>query len=322
MQPLIFANECTKSLEITLTRNYNGVVGYILRVRGHFLMRMLTLNCHSLLDYDSDRQIREIVDQIVRERIDVLALQETNQSQMVPAVDADVLALRGYVAPKVDRSVIRRDNFAYRLSCALQKVKLEYSWSWTCVYGTETGLELGVALFSRLPLNNVHSAEISSMNLDERLRVRRVLLAQLDDEVQTVVSTVHFNGEDPDEFHFEWENLMKMISLLGLDEYPVYLLGNFNVDAEIDRRSYKMMCRRFEDTYCLAMLKGDGMTVRGALDGWDDSGISERLDYILTNAENDVIYSRVCFDGSIGPRISNHAGVLIEVADGAETYSA
>mgnify|MGYP006954574967 CR=1 FL=1 len=28
-------------------------------------MRMLTLNCHSLLDYDSDKQIQEIVDQIV-----------------------------------------------------------------------------------------------------------------------------------------------------------------------------------------------------------------------------------------------------------------
>ena len=44
-------------------------------------MRMLTLNCHSLLDYDSDKQIQEIVDQIVREEIDVLSLQEANQSQ-------------------------------------------------------------------------------------------------------------------------------------------------------------------------------------------------------------------------------------------------
>ena len=39
-------------------------------------MRMLTLNCHSLLDYDSDRQIQEIVDQIVREEIDVLSLKK------------------------------------------------------------------------------------------------------------------------------------------------------------------------------------------------------------------------------------------------------
>ena len=43
-------------------------------------MRMLTLNCHSLLDYDSDKQIQEIVDQIVREEIDVLSLQQINHS--------------------------------------------------------------------------------------------------------------------------------------------------------------------------------------------------------------------------------------------------
>lgn len=37
-------------------------------------MRMLTLNCHSLLNYDSDKQIQEIVDQIVREEVDVFVV--------------------------------------------------------------------------------------------------------------------------------------------------------------------------------------------------------------------------------------------------------
>lgn len=221
-------------------------------------MRMLTLNCHSLLDYDSDKQIQEIVDQIVREEIDVLSLQEANQSQFESAIAEDELKSLGYKEPAEGNAIIKKDNFAYRLSRALK----------------------------------------------------------------TVVAAVHFNGENSSEFRHEWSNLMETIAGLGLSNRPLYLLGNFNVDAEVDTGSYTLMCQEFEDTYCSAISKGDGMTVRGKLDGWDDSGISERLDYILTNAQNEVSYSRICFDGNIGPRISNHAGVLIEVSDDSETCSA
>ena len=239
-------------------------------------MRMLTLNCHSLLDYDSDKQIQEIVDQIVREEIDVLSLQEANQSQFESAIAEDELKSLGYKEPAEGNAIIKKDNFAYRLSRALKKVKLDFKWSWNSAYGEADGLEWGVALFSRLCLTNVHSTLISSSDFAGNLTKRCVLLAQLSDEMKTVVAAVHFNGENSSEFRHEWSNLMETIAGLGLSK----------------------------------------------LDGWDDSGISERLDYILTNAQNEVSYSRICFDGNIGPRISNHAGVLIEVSDDSETCSA
>ena len=270
-------------------------------------MRMLTLNCHSLLDYDSDKQIQEIVDQIVREEIDVLSLQEANQSQFESAIAEDELKSLGYKEPAEGNAIIK---------------KLDFKWSWNSAYGEADGLEWGVALFSRLCLTNVHSTLISSSDFAGNLTKRCVLLAQLSDEMKTVVAAVHFNGENSSEFRHEWSNLMETIAGLGLSNRPLYLLGNFNVDAEVDTGSYTLMCQEFEDTYCSAISKGDGMTVRGKLDGWDDSGISERLDYILTNAQNEVSYSRICFDGNIGPRISNHAGVLIEVSDDSETCSA
>lgn len=285
-------------------------------------MRMLTLNCHSLLNYDSEKQIQEIVDQIVREEIDVLSLQEANQSQLAATVAEGELESLGYKEPAEGSAIIKNDNFAYRLAKALKKVKLDFKWSWNQAYKEENGLEWGVALFSRLCLTNVHGALISSSDFAGNLTRRCVLLAQLVDETKTVVAAVHFNGEDSSEFRHEWSNLMETIAGLGLSNRPLYLLGNFNVDAEVDTGSYTLMCQEFEDTYCSAISKGDGMTVRGKLDGWDDSGISERLDYILTNAQNEVSYSRICFDGNIGPRISNHAGVLIEVSDDSETCSA
>lgn len=285
-------------------------------------MRMLTLNCHSLLDYDSDKQIKEIVDQIVREEIDVLSLQEANQSQFESAIAEDELESLGYKEPAEGNAIIKKDNFAYRLSRALKKVKLDFKWSWNSSYGEANGLEWGVALFSRLCLTKVHSTLISSSDFAGNLIKRCVLLAQLSDEMKTVVAAVHLNGENSSEFRHEWNNLMETIAGLELSNRPLYLLGNFNVDAEADTGSYTLMCQEFDDTYCSAISKGDGMTVRGKLDGWDDSGISERLDYILTNAQNEVSYSRTCFDGNIGPRISNHAGVLIEISDDSETCSA
>lgn len=284
-------------------------------------MRMMTLNCHSLLNYDSEKQIQEIVDQIVREEIDVLSLQEANQSQLASAIAEEQLESLGYKEPAEGSAIIKKDNFAYRLSRALKKVKLDFKWSWNLVYGESNGLEWGVALFSRLGLTNVHSTLISSSDFTGNLTKSCVLLAQLADEMKTVVTAVYFNDEDSSEFRHEWINLMETIARLGLSNHPAYLLGNFNVDAEVDTGSYMLMCQEFEDTYCSAISKGDGMTVRGKLDGWDDSGISERLDYILTNAQNEVSYSRVCFDGNIGPRISNHAGVLIEVSDDSKTCS-
>ena len=285
-------------------------------------MRMLTLNCHSLLNYDSDKQIQEIVDQIVREEVDVLSLQEANQSRFATAITEDELESLGYKEPSESSANIKKNNFAYRLARALKKVKLDFEWSWNPAYEEKNGLEWGVALFSRLCLTNVHSALISSNDFAGNLTKRCVLLAQLSDEMKTVVAAVHFNGENSSEFRHEWENLLETIARLGLSDRSAYLLGNFNVDAEVDTGSYTLMCQEFEDTYCSAISKGDGMTVRGKIDGWDDNGISERLDYILTNAQNEVSYSRVCFDGNIGPRISNHAGVLIEVANDSETCSA
>lgn len=114
---------------------------------------------------------------------------------------------------------------------------------------------MGSCAFSRLCLTNVHSTLISSSDFAGNLTKRCVLLAQLSDEMKTVVAAVHFNGENSLEFRHEWSNLMETIAGLGLSNRPLYLLGNFNVDAEVDTGSYTLMCQEFEDTYCSAISK-------------------------------------------------------------------
>ena len=266
-------------------------------------MKMMTLNCHSLLDYNPERQIQELVDQIVREEIDVFSLQEVNQSRLNFSVGKKTLVKQGYHRAEDDLSVVKADNFAYRLSLALSRVKLKFNWSWLKV--REAGdLEVGTAVFSRLTLD-----QVKKINLE----TSQILLASLNDEDHTVVCSATFNGQAPYIFEQEWDNFQLALKQYRLMHDPIYVLGDFNVDAETDEHHYSEMCKCFTDTYHTAISKGDGMTVRGSLNGWDDHGISQRVDYILTSDEAEVSYSRVCFDGILGPRISSHAGILIEV---------
>ena len=52
---------------------------------------MLTLNCHSLQGFDTNKQINEFVDQVVRENIAIFALQEANQPRKSACVTAEEL---------------------------------------------------------------------------------------------------------------------------------------------------------------------------------------------------------------------------------------
>ena len=61
-------------------------------------MKLLTLNTHSLLEENYEQKTRDFVAAVIKERPDILALQEVNQS--VNAKEADQELLEGYVPYK------------------------------------------------------------------------------------------------------------------------------------------------------------------------------------------------------------------------------
>lgn len=277
-------------------------------------MRILTLNCHSLLEYEVNEQIQELVDFVVRESVTIIALQEASQSMKSPILSQTELLGSGFVPPSESDVPVKVDNFAYLLVRALRRVKLNFAWSWTASHVGYDKLDEGIALLSLKPLQAVHAPVIVAKPefvSYQDYRRRKLLLAKVAGSGNLTIATGHFDGWQAEIFEAEWQQALSHFDL----KEPVYLMGDLNVDAEQNDCSYQKICQSFQDTYELAAAKGDGLTVRGAIDGWEDSQVGKRIDYILTTASNEVLSSRVCFDGQDSARISDHAGIIVEVAD-------
>lgn len=70
----------------------------------------------------------------------------------------------------------------------------------------------------------------------------------------------------------------------------------------------------WKDTWELAEEKDDGITVPGAIDGWEEEKTKGmRIDYIWTAQDARVRSSRVIFHGNTEPVISDHFGVAVEM---------
>ncbi|MGL6104306.1 MAG: endonuclease/exonuclease/phosphatase family protein, partial [Exiguobacterium acetylicum] len=77
-------------------------------------MRLLTLNCHSWQEEQPLEKLNQIVQQILAQDYDVIALQEVSQLMDTPIVYDDV----------------RNDNFAYLIQQALKDQSQTYSLVW------------------------------------------------------------------------------------------------------------------------------------------------------------------------------------------------
>ena len=60
-------------------------------------MKLITLNTHSLVEPDYENKLKLFAEAVLRERPDVVALQEVNQSMGEPAVGQERLGALGFV---------------------------------------------------------------------------------------------------------------------------------------------------------------------------------------------------------------------------------
>ena len=88
-------------------------------------MHVLTLNCHSWVEENSLEKLQQLVDTIVKEKFDVLLLQEVNQR-----IGSEPAILDEWYCFNNDPWPILADNFALVLSQALQIKDEPYYWTW------------------------------------------------------------------------------------------------------------------------------------------------------------------------------------------------
>lgn len=284
-------------------------------------MKLLTLNCHSLQEKNAAKKQAWFVDVVARERPDLIALQEVNQTRTAPLVDPTRLA--GFCPDPNCPVPVRWDNHAAEVANRLRRAGLPCTWTWTAAKVGYGIYDEGLALFSLTqPIAQVDAFRISHSSDYENWRTRKVLGVRLDRN-ESWFYTVHMGWwQDPEEpFQAQWQVLEQ-----GLESKrkagPVWLLGDFNGPAEVRDESYDLIrSSGWKDTYTLAQKKDSGLTVEGVIDGWrdklaDPEGTNGmRIDQIWCSQQVPVANSYVMFNGKNGPQVSDHYGVQIEAAE-------
>lgn len=283
-------------------------------------MKILTINTHSLAEEQYERKLRQFADMVLRERPDIIAMQEVNQS--VGEFPAEKEQLFGYVPCPGNHVPVRRDNHAARAAGMLAAGGAEYNWTWLPAKVGYGRYDEGLALFSLRPIDQVDQCLISRSDDYGNWKTRRVVGIHADGTEEGWFYTVHMGWWDDAEEPFEeqWQRLEDHLRDRRSGEVPVWLMGDFNSPAGVPGEGWEHIGRSgWLDTYELAAKKDDGITVGRVIDGWreklapDSEGM--RIDYVWCSRNVKIRQSQVVFNGITYPEISDHYGILVNAGD-------
>ena len=282
-------------------------------------MKILTLNTHSLQEENHRQKLSWFVEGILREKPDLIALQEVN-----PTAGEELMALEllegQYPIPGC--MPIRKDNYAALVASRLRQAGIDCYWVWLPVKRGYDKFDEGVAILSLgRRIRCVDQFPISRVNDYNNWRTRAVLGVQLEG-LEDWFYCLHMGwwNDGSERFLDQWRILNSCIAAKRMCG-NVWLMGDFNAPDVVPGQSYEhIMASGWIDTYKAAHRKDDGITVPGPIDGWRDLQNREitegmRLDYIWCSQRKEILSSRILFNGQKEPVVSDHYGVLIEVKE-------
>ena len=218
----------------------------------------------------------------------------------------------GYYPCPGNMVLLKADNHAAAVARMLEEADCAYHWSWLPAKIGYDRYDEGMAVFSRAPIMQAENLLLSQINDYNNWKTRRALGICAGD---VWYYTVHLGWwkDEEEPFADQWNILAAAAGAKPL----AFLLGDFNSEADVRGEGYDLILRSgWQDTYRLAQQRDDGYTVVQAIDGWrdaPDAAAKKRIDQIWCSQTVPVHSSRVVFGGKQEPRVSDHAGVLIEV---------
>ena len=218
----------------------------------------------------------------------------------------------GYYPCPGNMVLLKADNHAAAVARMLEEAGCAYHWSWLPAKIGYDRYDEGMAVFSRAPITAAENLLLSQINDYNNWKTRRALGICAGDVWYYAVHMGWWKDEE-EPFADQWNILAAAAGAKPL----AFLLGDFNSEADVRGEGYDLILRSgWQDTYRLARQRDDGYTVVQAIDGWrdaPDAAAKKRIDQIWCSQAVPVHSSRVVFGGKQEPRVSDHAGVLIEV---------
>lgn len=283
-------------------------------------MKLLTLNTHSLQEENYEKKLDQSVEVFLQEKPDIIAMQEVNQSINAPLAEPELL--EGYYPCPGETTSIRKDNHAAQVAKRLRAGGAKYSWTWISAKVGYGKYDEGMALFCLgHEITSVQSFWISKCQDYKNWKTRKVLGIQAG-SYKDWFYTVHMGWwqDEEEPFASQWEQLNYHLQQKKNHTSNIWLMGDFNSPAEFRGQGYDYIQKSgWHDTYVLAAKKDSGITVKGCIDGWrsfsenDTIPAGMRMDHIWCSSPAPVQSSTVIFNGTNGPEVSDHFGVLTTV---------
>lgn len=261
-------------------------------------MKLLTLNCHS---WQEDKQIEKIkyLARVIKEKeYDVIALQEVSQ-----LIDSKVIFAN-----------IKSDNYILVLMNELKKIGGDgYNFFWDYgKYGFDI-YEEGLGIITKHPILDKESFYISKTKDIKNWKSRKITKISVDYKGKPIsIYSCHLGWWIDEE-----EPLKEQVDVLydKIDKENLsFIMGDFNSNAFTRNEGYDyIISKGLFDTYDMAKDKDCGVTIKGAIDGWEENKKDLRIDLILSNKELQVESSKVIFNGDNKEIVSDHFGVEVEI---------
>lgn len=260
-------------------------------------MRLLTLNCHAWQEEDQLEKIEQIASHIANRDYDVVCLQEVSQLMETPIIDGN----------------IRDDNFAYLLQQSLARLGKTYTFVWDFAHIGFDVYEEGAAILTKHPVLKWDAYYVSRSHDTMDWKSRKIVRATIDvDGTHVTFNSCHLGWwqDEEEPFDEQFNNLMARMDPLEW----TFFMGDFNNDAlERDAGYDYMLHRGLHDTFLLAEETVGVETIQGKIDGWEENQKGLRIDLVLSNRKVDVERVGVVFDGILGPVVSDHFGVEVDI---------
>lgn len=268
-------------------------------------IKLLTLNTHSHSEENQKDKLNELVKGILKEKPDIIALQEVNQSIIAEKISVDDLHFQSR-----NDIIIKSDNYAYLISEELKKQGHKYYWTWLPVKKGYEKFDEGLAILSYNPIEKADICILSKTNDYNNWKKRMALGIKVKDEWYYCVHMGWFDDEE-EPFKMQWETINSHIG----DMKNAWLLGDFNSDAKETDKGYDLIKKSgWYDSYEIAREKDSGFTVQKNIDGWNNKAVDNmRIDYIFSNVKRNIKTSYTIYNGKNFGVVSDHYGVIIEV---------